>query len=122
MYFVVWIDFTELIIQFGPNRNGQDRFVISPTQMNLQVYCVSGMPNIALNWFYPNLTLVSSVNRQLRQVKYPDDRYVLLQIANGRNLEYCDAGVYVCEARGTVNGKQVTQRRNFTLLVDGRFF
>ena len=117
---VSWIDFTELIIRFGPNQNGKDRFVVSTIQTDLEVYCGSGMENISLNWLYPNLTLVSSINYQFRQIKYPNDRNVVLHIAR-RNVEYCDAGVYVCEAKGMVNGKQITQRRNFTLLVGGTF-
>ncbi len=112
------VDFTELIVHFGPQGNGEDHIVMSSSQKNLEIHCGSGIYNATMRWLFSNGSLVSSNDRQFRQVTIPPNE-AILQIGSGRLLEYCDAGVYICEAAAFLNGAKVTQRRNFTLLIDG---
>ena len=45
----------------------------------------------------------------------------MLQIANDRTIDYCDAGTYICKAVWTRNNTVIVHMRNFSLLVEGMF-
>ena len=66
------------------------------------------------NWYFSDGTPVGTTDRNVRQASYPNGT-TILQIANGRALDYCDAGVYTCQA---VSSTGEAQERDFKLLVD----
>ena len=109
------IDYVELIIVFGFNGNGLDRFVrFRPRAMD--VYCGSGISDVELAWFYPNQTEVSYTDASLRQGSNADGA-AILQFGSRRVTSYCDAGVYICKATLTTNTTSISQSRNFTLQI-----
>ena len=113
-------DYVESIRRFGINGNGRDRYVARLTQRNLNILCAPGFSGVQLTWFHSNGTIVSRTNRYLNQGRNTAGASVL-RIGNGRNVKYCDAGVYMCRAvwnTNTTNTTQGTQSRNFTLLVE----
>lgn len=110
------IDYVELIVVFGPNGNGLDRFVKIFHQQALSVYCGSGILDVELAWFYPNQTEVSYTDRSLLQGRDADGT-AILHFGTRRVVSYCDAGVYVCKATLTTNSTTISQSRNFTLQI-----
>lgn len=100
---------------FGPAGNGIDRAVRNVGQ-RLMVYCGSGINDVQLSWFFPNQTEVPTNGLGVRQGMNSSGTSIL-NVGVGRVIGYCDAGVYTCKANLTTNTNQVTQSRNFTLLV-----
>lgn len=113
-------DYVELIIDFGINGNGFDRITRRLGQQNLNVHCGSGIDDAMISWIYPDETQVSYTDPYLRQGTLSDGTSVL-QIGNGRGIDYCDAGVYVCKAVLDTGDAEIVQTRNFTLRVECKY-
>ena len=113
--FVFCLDFTPFIIYFGINGNGLDRATKQlDSEEDISIHCDAGLSNVTTNWYFSNGTQVGTTDRNIRQASYPNGTTVL-QIANGRALDYCDAGVYTCLA---VSSTGEVQERDFKLLID----
>ena len=109
------VDFTPFIIYFGINGDGLDRVTRQLNSMEvISIHCDTGISGVTTNWFFSNGTQLGTTDRNIRQASYPNGTTVL-QIANGRALDYCDAGVYTCQA---VSSNGQIQRRNFELRVN----
>ena len=105
------------LVEFGPNGNGLDRLVTYTWRRNLLVHCRARTDNAEVDWFFANGTKIGSSNRNLRAGHYQNGTAVL-QIASNRGVSLCDAGTYTCVA----NCSGVTQSRNFTLVVNCKYF
>ena len=113
--FFFCIDFTPFIVYFGIDGDGLDRATRRlNSNEDISIHCDSGVSGVTTNWFFSNGTLVGTTNRNIHQASYSNGTTVL-QIANGRPLDYCDAGVYTCQA---VSSAGQIQRRNFELRVN----
>ena len=113
--FVYCLDFIPLIIYFGINGDGLDRATKQlDSEEDISIHCDTGISNVTTNWFFSNGTLVGTTDRNVRQASYPNGTTVL-QIANNRPLDYCDAGVYTCRA---VSSTDEVQERSFKLLIN----
>ena len=108
-------DYTPFIIQFGINGDGLDKATMKLTsEGGITVHCDTGISNVTINWVFSNGSLIGSTDRNIRQAKYRNGT-TILQIARGRSLDYCDAGVYTCRAVGSSG---LVQERQFTLRVN----
>ena len=114
-------DYVQLITYFGLNGNGLDRITRRLGQRNLNVQCGSGTQGVTITWLHSNGTAVSTSDKYLRQGKNADG-IVLLQIAIGRGIDYCDAGVYICKAVLPMEGQgtEVVQTRNLSVRVESK--
>ena len=114
----IFVDFTPFIVHFGINGDGFDR---ATKQLNseedISIHCDTGISGVSINWFFSNGTLIGTTDRNVRQASFPNGT-TLLQIANGRALDYCDAGVYTCRA---VSSTGEIQERNFRLRVNSKW-
>ena len=109
------IDFTPFIVYFGINGDGLDRATRQLNSMeDISIHCDTGVSGVTTNWFFSNGTQVGTSNRNICQASY-DNGTTVLQIANSRPLDYCDAGVYTCQA---VSSNGQIQRRSFELRVN----
>ena len=109
------VDFIPFIIYFGINGNGFDRATRQlDSEGGISIHCDTGISNVTTNWYFSNGTLVGTTNRNIRQASYPNGTTVL-QIANGRAVDYCDAGVYTCLA---VSSTGEVQERSFNLRIN----
>ena len=110
-----YLDFIPFIIYFGINGNGFDRATKQlESEGDISIHCDTGISNVTTNWFFSNGTLVGTTDRNIRQASYPNGTTVL-QIANDRAVDYCDAGVYTCQAVSSMGG---VQERSFNLRIN----
>lgn len=112
---VLFLDFTPFIVYFGINGDGLDRATKQlDSEEDISIHCDTGISNVTTNWFFSDGTLVGTTDQNVRQANYPNGTTVL-QIANGRPLDYCDAGVYTCQA---VSSTGEVQERDFKLVIN----
>ena len=110
-----YLDFIPLIIYFGINGDGFDRATRQlDSEEDISIHCDTGISNVTTNWYFSNGTLVGTTDRNIRQASYPNGTTVL-QIANDRAVDYCDAGVYTCQA---VSSTGEVQERSFNLRIN----
>ena len=113
--FVSFLDFTPFIVYFGISGDGLDKATKRlDSEEDISIHCDAGITNVTTNWFFSNGTQVGATNRNIRQASYPNGT-TILQIADGRPLDYCDAGIYTCQA---VSSTGEIQERNFRLRVN----
>ena len=111
-------DYTPFIIYFGINGNGLDRAMRNlNSEGDIAIHCATGTLNVVIGWYFSNGSQIGSTNRNLRQARSTNGT-AILQIANGRSVDYCDAGVYTCRA---VSTSGVVQERNFMLRVNSKY-
>ena len=110
-----YLDFIPFIIYFGINGDGFDRATKQlDSEGDISIHCDTGISNVTTNWYFSNGTLIGTTNRNIRQASYPNGTTVL-QIANDRAVDYCDAGVYTCQA---VSSTGEVQERSFNLRIN----
>lgn len=81
---------------------------------DIAVHCGTGTIDVMINWYFSNGSQIGSTDTNVRQAM-SHEGMVILQLANGRSMDYCDAGVYTCRA---VSTSGVVQERTFTLRVN----
>lgn len=109
------IDYTPFIIRFGINGDGLDKATkLLGSDGGVNVLCGTGLSNATINWLFSSGSVVGSTDRNIRQAKYSNGTTVL-QLANDRIVDYCDAGAYICRA---VSSSGEMQERQFLLRVN----
>ena len=84
---------------------------------DIAIHCGTGTTGVTINWYFSNGSQIGSTDRNIRQANHANGT-AILQIANGRLVGYCDAGVYTCRA---VSTSGVIQERTFRLRINSKW-